>query len=66
MTFYPMGQWLRDPYETGARLLPLAAAGHAFGVHSVEHRRAAREFLLHREQWLEEDVLAAKRTMGTH
>ncbi len=63
VTFYPMGEWLRDEGETRARLGLLQAAGHDFGVHTVRHRRAAREYLLHRQQWLEEDVLVAKATM---
>ncbi|MDF1566265.1 MAG: polysaccharide deacetylase family protein [Deltaproteobacteria bacterium] len=63
VTFYPKGEWLRDPAETAARLLPLAEGGHAFGVHTIEHERAAREWLLHEERWLEDDVLVAKATL---
>lgn len=63
VTFYVSGEFLLDVDETRLALQPLAAAGHAIGVHTVHHRRATEEVSADADRWLRDEVLAARDVM---
>lgn len=64
VTFYVSGTFLLDPAEIERRLGPLVRAGHAIGVHTVNHLQAPEAYARD-PRWLDDEVLVAKTNLET-